>query len=64
MFVISANKRFHSFIHSFIQDDFRHRRFYKKGEANLLDECRDLCKEGMLDLVDVIGCKLEISPLY
>jgi len=28
---------------------------WKKDEDNLLDACRDLSKEGMLDLVDVIG---------
>ena len=27
----------------------------KKDEDNLRDECRGLSKEGMLDLVDVIG---------
>jgi len=38
------------------EDDFRHRRFYrKKDEDNLLDACRGLSKEGISDLVDVIG---------
>jgi len=34
-----------------MEDDSRHRR----EEVNLLDACKDLSKEGMLDLVDVIG---------
>jgi len=39
-----------------MNDDSRHRRFHrKKDEDNLLDACRVLIKEGMLDLVDVIG---------
>jgi len=39
-----------------MEDDSRHSRFYrKKDEDNLLDACRGLSKEGMLDLVDVIG---------
>ena len=32
-----------------------HRRFCKKDEDDLRDECRGTSKEGMLDLVDVIG---------
>jgi len=37
-----------------MKDDSRHRRFYgKKDKDDLLDACRSLSKEGMLDLVDV-----------
>jgi len=35
----------------------------EKDEDNLLDACRVLSKEGMLDLVDVIGLKLESYQL-
>jgi len=45
-----------------MEDDSRHRRFYRKDEDNLLDACRGLSKEGMLNLVDVIG-KLESNQL-
>jgi len=38
-----------------MEDDSRHRRLYEKDEDYLLDAWRGLSKEGMFDLVDVIG---------